>query len=115
MQMLNERHKMLNKMPKNAYFYPFFGCFSIEKNYIFLILEKQQYISKSIELIRTKNRILFFCVAKLIDADALQIADVNIGIRRYSSNIVFWWYNIHITLYSNCLQYQNPTIGDTTL
>ena len=106
---------MLNKQRKNRYFLGFSGCFSIEKKYIFLILEKQQYISKSIELIRTKNRILFFCVAKLIDADALQMADANIGIRRYSSNIVFWWYNTHITLYSNCLQYQNPTIRDTTL
>ena len=80
---------MLNKQRKNRYFLGFSGCFFIKKKYIFLILEKQQYISKSIELIRTKNRILFFCVAKLIDADALQMADANVGIRRYSSNIVF--------------------------
>ena len=78
--------EMLNQVRKNAKFYPLFGCFSIEKKYIFLILEKQQYISKSIELIRTKNRILFFCVAKLIDVLPPQMADVNIDICRNSSN-----------------------------
>ena len=89
MQMLNERHKMLNQVRKNTKFYPLLSCFSIEKNYIFLILEKQRYISKSIEIIRTKNRILFFVLAKLSMSPQFRATRASIGIRRYSNNTVF--------------------------
>ena len=87
--MLNERHEMLNQVRKNAKIHPLVSCFSIEKNYIFLILEKQRYISKSIEIIRTKNRILFFVLAKLSMSPQFRAIHANIDIRRYSNNIVF--------------------------
>ena len=60
---------MLNQVPENAYFQPFFCCFSTKKICVFLIPEKQPYIFQSRKLIRTKNRILFFCVAKRIDVN----------------------------------------------
>ena len=44
----------------------FFAVFPPKKICVFLIPEKQPYIFQSRKLIRTKNRILFFCVAKLI-------------------------------------------------
>ena len=69
---------MLKTRRRNSQFQAFPGRFSIRKNCIFIIPEQPMYSFKNARNIRTKNRILFFCTAKFIDAAPSQVADTRL-------------------------------------
>ena len=60
---------MLNTRRQNSRFLPFLGHIFYQKNWIFIILEQPRYSFKNKKNIRTKNRILIFCIDKITDVN----------------------------------------------